>query len=78
MYIHIGGDKSLTDDEIVGVFDIESTTVSYNSREFLNKAQKSNNIINISDDLPKTFIVTNDKNVYLCPVATSTIKRRVL
>ena len=75
MYLHIGGDKALLGNDIVGIFDMDSATVSNNSREFLNRAQKSGSIVNISDDLPKSFIVTGG-SVYLCPVATSTIKKR--
>ena len=40
MYLHIGQETVVPLSEIVGVFDIENTTISKNTRSFLNDIQK--------------------------------------
>ena len=62
MYIHLGNETVVKDNEIIGIFDMETTTVSKNTRLFLEKAEKQKKVINVSYELPKSFIVTNDKN----------------
>ena len=41
MYIHIGQDSLVTDDEIIGIFDMENTTVMRDTVNYLVKAEKS-------------------------------------
>ena len=41
MYIHLGRDYVLNDRDIIGIFDLETTTTSPRGREFLNYAQKN-------------------------------------
>lgn len=79
MYLHLGEKTHILADEVIGVFDIENTTVVKNTRNYLTCAQKSGKVVNVSYDLPKSFVVTNEKNdckVYISPVAPSTIYRR--
>ncbi len=59
MFIHIGNDAVVRREDIIGVFDMDNTTVSRFSREFLANAQKTGRICDICDDLPKSYIVTN-------------------
>lgn len=41
MYILISQDKAITTDGILGIFDLDNTTVSKASREYINYAEKS-------------------------------------
>lgn len=80
MYINIGNAFCIIAEEIVGVFDFESTTISKRTRDFLSVAQKKDKIINISPDIPKSFIVVKKDNknyVYLSPLATTTVLKRI-
>ena len=52
MYIHLGRDYVLNDRDIIGIFNLETTTVSPRGREFLNYAQKNGAVVSLSDDLP--------------------------
>ena len=61
VFLHVGHNKSLRSDEIVGIFDMDTSTVSKVSRDFLAKAQKNGTVINVTDEIPKSFILT-DKN----------------
>ena len=78
MYINIGGDVILKDSDIVGIMDIENTSTSKITKEFLRKVGKS--VIYISDELPKSFIITKERgktNVYISPVSSGTLYKRV-
>lgn len=75
MYIHIGGDVSLPVDKILGIFDIEKTSVNKDVNDYLMKLQKQGKIYYVSYDMPKSFIVTDD-NVYISNVSVFTLKRR--
>lgn len=75
MYLNIGEDYVLKTRDIVGIFDIDKTTVNKATRDYLALAQKENKIIYTSYDLPKSFIVT-EKNIYVSPLNTSTLLKR--
>lgn len=79
MYINIGAATVLRTENIVGIFDIDNTTISARTRSYLNKAEKNGRIINVAEDIPKSFIVVNEagKNiVYLSQLSTSTLLKR--
>ncbi len=73
MYIHIGENKVLRKKDILFIFDMDSSTVSVHTRNFLNKAQREGRVVSVSLDLPKSFIVTRDKTVYLSTFNTTTL-----
>lgn len=79
MFIHIGNNAVVRREDIIGVFDMDNTTVSRFSREFLANAQKTGRICDICDDLPKSYIVTNYRGtskVYISSVSSQTILKR--
>ena len=73
MYVHIGPSKAVRKEDIISVFDLDSSTVSVFTRNFLSKAEKEKRVILLSYDLPKSFILMRDETVYLSPFNTSTI-----
>ncbi|MBE6663677.1 MAG: DUF370 domain-containing protein [Ruminococcaceae bacterium] len=73
MYIHIGNNKMVRDTDILGVFDLDSSTVSINTRNYLSNAQKEKRVITLGYELPKSFIILKNKEVYLSPLNTSSI-----
>lgn len=40
MYLHLGQDKVVSMDEIVGIFDLDTSTVSKATRDYLAKAER--------------------------------------
>ena len=79
MYLSIGNDMAVRDKSIVGIFDMDNTSTSKRTREFLNKAEKEGNVIPC-DDLPKSFIVTAEyglNRVHLTALNTSTLEKRL-
>ena len=57
MYLHIGQNVVVPNDSVLGVFDIDNTTQSYITREYLNGAEKDCEILNIEDYIPRSFVV---------------------
>ncbi|MBR2445020.1 MAG: DUF370 domain-containing protein [Clostridia bacterium] len=74
MYVHIGEGKVLKKSQIVAVFDLDFSSVSVHTRNFLNKAQREKRVIALGYNLPKTFILTRDNLVYLSPLSIGLIK----
>lgn len=80
MYLHLGMDKVITFDEIVGIFDLDTSTVSKNTRTYLAKAEKAGKVENVCYDLPKSFIVCRNKDgeekVYISQISSTTLMKR--
>ena len=75
MFLHIGEDTLIRDKEIIGIFDMDTSTVNKATRDYLKKAEQEKRIVYVNYDLPKCFVVT-DKNVYISPINTSTLSKR--
>ncbi|MDO4742694.1 MAG: DUF370 domain-containing protein [bacterium] len=79
MYIHLGQETVIDDKEIIGIFDLDTSTVSKKTREFLANAEKKQEVINITNELPKSFIVCNkngENKVYISQLLSSTLQKR--
>ena len=75
MYLHIGEDVLVKDCEIIGIFDMDTSTVNKATRDYLKKAEADRRVIYVNYDLPKCFVVT-DKSVYVSPINTGTLNKR--
>ena len=81
MYLHLGSDTVVRQKDIIGIFDIENATISKFTKQYLTAAEKAGRVINVTNELPKSFCVCKDKNgicVYISQIATSTLKKRAL
>lgn len=80
MYLHLGQDTVITYDEILGIFDLEATTVSKATRDYLATATKTGRVVTVGYDLPKSFVVCRNKDggttVYISPISPSTLLKR--
>ncbi len=79
MYLHLGGDKAVDMADIVALFDMDNTTITARSRKFLTEAEKRGEIFDVSEDLPRTYILTNEsgKNkVYISSLSSQTLIKR--
>ena len=79
MYLHLGHDTVVRLYDIIGIFDIETASVGKITRHFLAKSENAMQITNVSNDLPKSFIVCKDHvgtRVYISQISTATLKRR--
>ena len=79
MYLNIGGDMAVRDKSIIGIFDLDNTSVSHRTKEFLSAAEKEGPVIPC-DDLPKSFVLTSEygmNRLYLTSLNTSTLEKRM-
>ena len=79
MYIHLGNEVAVALSDIIGIFDMDNTTVSYQTRSFLAASQKNGTVIDVTEDLPKSFIVVNRNGktfVYISSLASRTLLKR--
>lgn len=76
MYLHLGADTVVRTRDIVAVFDMDRATVNATSRKFLAAAEKKKKVVNVSDDLPKSFVICADGRVLISAVSSQTIARR--
>ena len=80
MYLNIGGDFSVRGETIVGVFDLDITSQSPRTREFLERAEKDGVVLDACDDIPKSFLVCDHpyhkQLVYISQLNTQTLQKR--
>ena len=79
MYIHLGRDYVLNDRDIIGIFNLETTTISPRGREFLNDAQKNGAVVSLSDELPQSYVLADGgvvDTVYLSELSSAVLRRR--
>lgn len=79
MLLHLGQETVVNSKDIVAICDLDTSTVSHRTRDFLSKATKSGKVINVSLELPKSFIIV-EKNgkttVYISQLSSSTLVKR--
>ncbi len=76
-YVYLGGEAALEDSRIVGLFDLDNTSWSWRTREFLSRAERDGRVMNAAEDLPRSFVLCVDKNVILTQPTTATLARRL-
>lgn len=81
MYIRVEEDAVVLDKDIIGIFDMDNTTVSRLGRNFLPNAEKNGMIINQTEDLPKSYVVTSqnkETKVFISSVSSKILASRTL
>ena len=79
MYLHLGDEVMAKNRQIIGIFDLDTATVTKTTRDFLAQAQKNGIVVNISENLPKSFVLYEENGefkVFVSPLATATLRRR--
>ena len=79
MYLSIGNDMAVRDSSLIGIFDLDNTTTSRRTREFLETAEKEGQVVPC-DELPKAFLLTAEyglPRVYLSSLNVKTLERRL-
>lgn len=80
MYLHLGHDTVIRKKDILGIFDMETSTVSKITRDYLSVKEKSGKCVTVSYELPGSFVVCTDKNgeetVYISQLSAATLLKR--
>lgn len=80
MYLHIGNNYTLDTRDIVGIFDIENTTVEKCTKRLLERAEKEKKCVYTTYEMPKSFIVAmknGSEKIYISQLSAVTLKKRL-
>ena len=80
MYLHIGNGNSVKRKNIIGIFDLDTATVSRITKDFINKRQKNGDLTYLDSDLPRAFLLLDEggrTKVRLSRISTSGLKVRL-
>ena len=78
MYREIGSALSVRESQVIGVFDLDNVSWSKRSREFLSRAEAAGEVIEATDGLPKSFVLTQEygmQRVYLTRSAAGVLQK---
>lgn len=80
MFLHLGADVAVYKKHIIAIMDLDTTSASKLTREYLKKATEQNRVINIkTEELPKSYVLTNEdgvKKLYVSPISSKTLEKR--
>ena len=81
MYLHLGQDTVVNKTDVIGIFDLDTSTVAKATRNFLSAKEKEKKVVTVSFDLPRSFTVCaaadgGDETVYLSPLSPGTLEKR--
>ena len=79
MYLHLGSDAVILKEQIIGIFDLDTSTVSKNTRNYLALAQKQGRVVTVSSELPKSFVAACEDGVvtvYISQLSSQTLLKR--
>ena len=79
MYLHIGNGKSVKDKDIIGIFDLDTATVSSLTKKFVSSMQKDGKVEYTDNDLPRSFVLISegkDVKIKLSRISALGLKQR--
>ena len=80
MYLHLGQNEIIPQSRIIGIFDLDKCSYEKRTRDYLAAAEKEGVVLDISGDLPRSFVVCRkgkgEQVVYLSQLSSATLKGR--
>ena len=64
MYLHIGNGKSVKIKNVIGIFDLDTSTVTKTGKDFINKSERRGLVEYEDDDLPRSFVLVEEDKKY--------------
>ena len=64
MFLHIGNGKSVKKKDIIGIFDLDTSTMTKAGKDFINKSERRGNVEYDDDDLPRSFVLVEENKKY--------------
>ena len=80
MYLHLGQDTIIPYNSIIGIFDLDITSQAKITRNFLASEEAAKRVVNVSDELPRSFIVCSEPKkarTYISQLSPATLQKRV-
>lgn len=80
MYLHLGQSVVVPYSRILGIFDLDNTSWSFKTREFLDRAEREGRVISVCDDLPRSFVIAGGGDgpvtVYISQLSSAALQGR--
>lgn len=80
LYLHLGQSVVIPTVDILGIFDLDNTSYSHRTRDFLREAEENGQVVNVSEELPKSFVLCSREKghtVYISQLSSATLLKRV-
>ncbi|NPV53139.1 MAG: DUF370 domain-containing protein [Firmicutes bacterium] len=75
MFLHLGGDVSVSTKELIAILDMNLATKSGATGEYLRAIKEEGFVRDVSGGSPKSVVITGG-HVYLSAISPLTLKRR--
>ena len=80
MFLHLGQNEIVPSRCVIGIFDLDKCSYSKRTRDYLSAADKEGVVLDISGDIPKSFVVCDHpyhpQIVYLSQLNSTTLQKR--
>ena len=81
MYLHLGQSVVVPFEDVIGIFDLDTSSWSHKTRAFLEQCEKEGRVVSATGDIPRTFTLCKGKDkpatVYLSQLSPATLKGRM-
>ena len=80
MYLHLGQNEIIYERRVIGIFDLDKCSYEKRTREYLARAEKEGVVLDVSGDLPRSFVLVQREDggpmVYLTPLSPAALAGR--
>lgn len=76
MFIHVGNNRNIRTDRIIGIFDADTATVGKDTKKFLSDREKEGTLQSVCEELPKSFLLCDQNEVFLTQLSVKTLIER--
>lgn len=78
MYLHVGQDFVVQTRDIVGIFNLDTAGASRRTQDYFRHAEQNGAVVDLSDTMPKSFIVTDfpDDTIYITQLSSAALRNR--
>ena len=76
MIFHIGRGKYVRERDVIGVFDMDTATVSRHTRRFLSQKTREKRVGAADVDIPRSFLLLKDGDVLLSHISPRALVSR--
>ena len=79
MFREIGLELSVRESAVIGIFDLDNVSWEKHSRAFLSRAEEAGQVVEATDSLPKSFVLTQEygmQRVYLTKPSAAVLQKR--
>ena len=80
MYLHISKKKKISNNDIIGIFDMDTASVGKETKQFLSMMQKRGSVISELGDIPKSFVMYSTEKgteIALLKFSSSSVENKV-